>query len=155
MTPETPSMMFFLVDERSSKGANRPCRAQFIRVQGIRKRYGTSNTGRTIFQQDRIDRAVQFAEKVAAAPSEETQSRRAASALYHATSAALMTWEAARIAREAGDARRLILARFVLEHRLSAQDPLESDGGGWEEPAIALLLREGPVKMEEALAVVS
>ena len=101
------------------------------------------------------ERAVRFAGKVAAEPGEETQSRRAASALYHATSAALMTWEAARIAREAEDARRLILARFVLEHRLSARDPLESDSDRWEEPAIALLLREGRVTMEEALAVVS
>ena len=47
--------------------------------------------------------------------------RQAASALYHVTSAILMTWEAAR---PGADARRALYARLVLEHRLSVQDPL-------------------------------
>src|SRR5665647_3189084 len=69
-----------------------------------------------------LDRALAFAERVAAEPRLEQNARQAASALYHVTSAILMTWEGAQPGR---DARRILYARFVLEHRLSAQDPLE------------------------------
>jgi hypothetical protein len=41
-----------------------------------------------------------------------------------------MVWEATQ---PGADARRALYARFVLEHRLSAQDPLEPrHGGEWE-----------------------
>ena len=43
-----------------------------------------------------------------------------------------MTWEAAQ---PGADARRALYARFVLEHRLSAQDPLESGSADWERDA--------------------
>ena len=46
--------------------------------------------------------------------------RQAASALYHVTSAAAMTWEAGRL----GDSRRAALARDVLVHRVLPRDPL-------------------------------
>ena len=67
------------------------------------------------------DRAFAFAESVAADPASEQNARQAASALYHITSAVLMTAEAAR---PGADARRALHARLVLEHRLSPQDPL-------------------------------
>jgi hypothetical protein len=69
-----------------------------------------------------LDRALVFAERVAAEPQLEETARQAASSLYHITSCILTTWEATR---PEADARRAPYARFVLEHRLSAQDPLE------------------------------
>ena len=51
----------------------------------------------------------------------EATARLAASALYHATSAILLAWEGSQ---PGVDARRALLARFVLEYRLTARDPL-------------------------------
>ena len=48
--------------------------------------------------EDTLDRACRLAASVAAGASPETGSRRAASALYHATTAALLAWEGARMA---------------------------------------------------------
>ena len=54
-------------------------------------------------------------------------------ALYHITSAVLMAWEAAQ---PGADARRALYARLVLEHRLSAQDPLAPQASSaWERAA--------------------
>ena len=47
----------------------------------------------------------------------------AASGLYHITSAILMAWESAQ---PGADARRALYARSILDHRLSAQDPLRA-----------------------------
>ena len=55
-----------------------------------------------------------FAERVAAEPALEAKRGRRRAALYHITSAVLMTWEAAR---PGADARRALYARLVLEHR--------------------------------------
>ena len=70
--------------------------------------------------------------------------RQAASALYHITSVILMTWEASR---PGADARRMLYARFVLEHRLSVQDPLAPDTGAWEREAAEIIFseREAPI----------
>lgn len=53
--------------------------------------------------------------------------RQAASALYHATSAAAMAWEAARL----GDPGRLAMAGMVLRHRVLPRDPLAAGGQDW------------------------
>ncbi len=70
-----------------------------------------------------VDRAVAFAEEVAKSGN-ETLARRAADALYHAASAVLMACEGATLGAAGGDARRMILARMVIDHRLRPQDPL-------------------------------
>jgi alkylation response protein AidB-like acyl-CoA dehydrogenase len=102
---------------------------------------------------DRLDmalaRALQFAERVAGDASSEPQARRAASSLYHATSAVLLAWEGTR---DPVDARRALVSRFVLEHRLSAKDPLEPEDAAWEEPAIAALLEDAPVPLARVAA---
>ena len=97
-------------------------------------------------------RALAFAEQVAKEPASEPQARRAASALYHAASAALLAWEGTR---PGADARRALVSRFVLEHRLSPKDPLAPDGAAWEEPAIALLLDDAPVPLTRASALLA
>jgi acyl-CoA dehydrogenase len=92
-----------------------------------------------------IDRAVDFAGRVAADSVDEAVARQAASALYHATSAALMAWESCA---SATGGRRALLARFVLERRLSARDPLVLDPP-FERDAIALLLEDRPLTLAE------
>ena len=93
-----------------------------------------------------LGRALAFAERVAAGSALETGARQAASALYHVTSAILMTWEAAQ---PGADVRRALFARLVLEHRLSAQDPLEPAAADWEGEASEILLSERQVTLAE------
>ncbi len=93
-----------------------------------------------------LDRTLIFAERVAAEPALEESARQAASGLYHITSAILMMWEAAR---PGADARRALYARLVLDHRLSAQDPLEPHGGDWEGDAAEILLSDRSVAIAE------
>jgi Acyl-CoA dehydrogenase, C-terminal domain len=93
-----------------------------------------------------LDRAMHLAERVAAEDCLEDQARKAASALYHVTSAVLMTWEASQ---PGTDARRALYARLVLEHRLGAQDPLALDEPASEREAVELLLSERSVSLAE------
>ncbi len=68
-----------------------------------------------------LDRAVALAEAVAAQPRLETEVRRAASALYYASAAIVLAWEAT----QAGvDGRRLLLADAVLRTHLLPADPI-------------------------------
>ena len=101
-----------------------------------------------------LDRVERFVEAVAADPRQEKRSRLAAGALYHATTAALLAWEGATLGAEGGDARRLLLSRLVIEHRLAPQDPLSLGESGWEEEAINLLLDDAPVPLAKAVALV-
>ncbi|WP_421997298.1 acyl-CoA dehydrogenase family protein [Reyranella sp.] len=101
-----------------------------------------------------VAQAVRFAEEVADSPEKERFSRVAASALYHVTTAALMANEGARLGAEGGDARRLLMARFVLEHRLADQPKLSiGSSTAWEEPAISALLDDPPVTLDQAEAL--
>ncbi len=97
-----------------------------------------------------VDRAVTFAGEVAARPEHEQLARMASSALYNATSAALMAWEGSRIAADGGDARRLLLARMVVEHKLSPGDPMTITDSAWEQEAADLLLDDAPVPLAVA-----
>ncbi|WP_439611596.1 acyl-CoA dehydrogenase family protein [Reyranella sp.] len=102
-----------------------------------------------------LDRVERFVEAVAADSKQEKRSRLAAGALYHATTAALLAWEGATLGAEGGDARRLLLSRLVIEHRLAPQDPLSLGEQGWEEEAINLLLDDAPVPLAKAAALVA
>ncbi len=93
-----------------------------------------------------LDRTLAFAERVAADAALEASARQVASSLYHVTSAILMIWEAAQ---PGADARRSLYARFVLEHRLSAQDPLEPRYGEWERKAEEFVFSERQVLLAE------
>lgn len=72
--------------------------------------------------QEATRRAAALAQ-AAAAEGGESLARRAASALYHLTTAVAMAWEAQRI----GKPERLLLCRLVLQHRLLPADPLAAD----------------------------
>jgi len=67
-----------------------------------------------------------------AAKSDPSYTRAAASALYHVTTAAMMTWEAHKVA----DPHRARLARMVLDHRVLPRDPLAT---GADEDLATLL----------------
>jgi len=70
-----------------------------------------------------IDRAVGFAREVAARAENEAETRRATSLLYHVASAVALAWEGGRVHEMRGDARRLLLSRLVIDHRISPSDP--------------------------------
>jgi acyl-CoA dehydrogenase len=93
-----------------------------------------------------LDRTLVFAERVAAEPALEATARLAASALYHITSAILMTWDAAM---PGTDPRRALYARLVLEHRLSVQDPLEPRTSEWEREAAEIIFSEAEFSLVE------
>jgi acyl-CoA dehydrogenase len=92
-----------------------------------------------------LERALGLAERVAGAGA-ETLARQAATALYNATTAILLAWEGTR---PGADARRALVSRFVLAHRLSLQDPLAPEEAAWERPAADLLLNERPAEWAE------
>jgi alkylation response protein AidB-like acyl-CoA dehydrogenase len=102
-----------------------------------------------------LDRVERFAEAVASDRKHEKRARLAAGALYHAASAALMAWEGATLGAKGGDARRLLLSRLVIEHRLAPQDPLSLAEAPWEQEAMDLLLNDAPVPLAKAAALLS
>ncbi|WP_426437731.1 acyl-CoA dehydrogenase family protein [Bradyrhizobium genosp. P] len=69
------------------------------------------------------DRAIAFAREVASRTDNEGDARRATSVLYHVASAVALAWESGRIHEMRGDARRLLLSRMVVDHRLMPGDP--------------------------------
>lgn len=97
--------------------------------------------------------AFRFAEEVARHPEHERFCRIAAGKLYHATTAALLASEGLRLGAAGGDARRLLLARFVLEHRLRPTDPASLAALRWEDAATDFLLDDAPVPLAEATAL--
>ena len=101
-----------------------------------------------------LDRVERFVEAVAADPRQEKRCRLAAGALYHATTAALDGLGRRHARRQGGDARRLLLSRLVIEHRLAPQDPLSLTESPWEQEAMDLLLQDKPVPLAKATALV-
>lgn len=95
-----------------------------------------------------VDRAIEFVDRVAADPAAESSYRKAASALYHVTSAALMASEGARLGAAGKDARRLLMARLVIDHRLERDDPFRISNADWEAEVFACLQSEDVVSLE-------
>ena len=81
-----------------------------------------------------LDRATAVMDAAAGGDGLDAETRRAASSIYHAASAAILHWEGALLAGHdpAAGADRTALARMVLDHRLTARDPLAPIAG---EPA--------------------
>jgi acyl-CoA dehydrogenase len=95
------------------------------------------------------DRATAFAREVALRSENEAEARRATSLLYHVASAVTLAWEAGRIHERRGDARRLLLSRLVIDHRVSAGDPFKLGDNAAQRAATDLLLGERAVGMAE------
>jgi acyl-CoA dehydrogenase len=95
------------------------------------------------------DRAVGFAREVAVRTEHEAEARRATSLLYHVASAVALAWEAGRIHEMRGDARRLLLSRMVIDHRLQASDPFRFMENAQQRAMKEHLLGERAVGMAE------
>jgi len=86
---------------------------------------------------------------VAARSDNEGDARRATSLLYHVASAVALAWEAGRIHEMRGDARRLLLSRLVVDHRISAGDPFRLAENATQRAITDLLLGERAAGMAE------
>jgi hypothetical protein len=98
---------------------------------------------------DLTDRAVGFAREVVAHSDNEAEARRATSLLYHVASAVTLAWEGARIHAMRGDARRLLLSRLVVDHRLSASNPFRVTENAVQREITACMLGDREVGMSE------
>ncbi|WP_316167338.1 MULTISPECIES: acyl-CoA dehydrogenase family protein [unclassified Bradyrhizobium] len=96
-----------------------------------------------------LDRAVGFAREVAGRADNESEARRATSLLYHVASAVSTTWESGRIHAMRGDARRLLLAKLIVAHRLTPSDPFRLAENRMDDAIATLLLGERTADMEE------
>lgn len=95
------------------------------------------------------DRAIAFAREVAARSDNEAEARRATSLLYHVASAVAFAWEGARIHAMRGDARRVLLSRLVVDHRIMPPDPFALMENGAAKSIAGHLLGDRNVSMEE------
>jgi hypothetical protein len=84
-----------------------------------------------------------------------TLARKASSAIYHTTTATLMAAEGTQLGARGGDARRLLMSRMVLDHRLSQQDPLSVSDTAREKTITDLLLSDAPVSLDQAHTVLN
>src|SRR3954447_9595502 len=98
---------------------------------------------------DLTDRAIGFAREVAGRVDNEAEARRATSLLYHVASAVGLTWEGGRIHQMRGDARRVLLSRMVVDHRLHGHDPFRLTENSVQRASTDHLLGEHPVGMAE------
>jgi acyl-CoA dehydrogenase len=100
--------------------------------------------------------AIEFAHKVAGNSENEGEARRATSLLYHVASAVAFVREGSRIHEARGDARRLLLSRLVIDHRLSGGDPFRLADESKQRAITDLLLgprAAGMAEVGELLAV--
>ena len=65
-----------------------------------------------------------------------------------------MAAEGALLGEMGRDARRLILARMVIDHRLSPKDPLAVNDAG-DDASVAAVLSEEKVGLEQAQSLLS
>jgi acyl-CoA dehydrogenase len=92
------------------------------------------------FRDSFFDQASRFAIAV-----DDQHARQAATGLYYAVAAAILKQEGEKLAAS-GDARRLLLSRLVIDHKLKARDPFAAEGC----PYGTLLLSEEKIPMETA-----
>ncbi len=98
---------------------------------------------------DSVEKVIAMARTVAGNPANEADARRATSALYHVSSAVLLAWEGQQVHARRGDARRLLLSRMVLDHRLGGRDPFAVSTGDFDRRCADLLLSEAPAPLAD------
>ena len=95
------------------------------------------------------DRAIGFAREVASKSDNEGDARRTTSLLYHVASAVALAWEGGRIHEMRGDAKRLLLSRMVIDHRVATNDPFRLAENATQRTITEHLLGERAVGMAE------
>ncbi len=98
---------------------------------------------------DLTDRAIALAREVASRAEGEVEARRATSVLYHVASSVALAWEGSRIHAMRGDARRLLLSRLVIDHRLAATDPFKLASDDTQRAIASYLLGDRAVAMAD------
>lgn len=104
---------------------------------------------------DLTDRAIGFAREVAGGTDSEAEARRATSLLYHVASAVTLAWEGGRIHQMRGDARRLLLSRMVIDHRVATSDPFRLTENPLQRATTGHLLGDRIVGMAEVGELIS
>ena len=101
-----------------------------------------------------LGKAFDFIGRTSAGGSDsEHMARTACTAYYNAASAVVLAWEGQQ---PQGDARKLLISRFVLEHKLEILDPLNPPNGDWERDAYAVLLdHKRQVSVQAVMAIVN
>ncbi|MBK0062876.1 MULTISPECIES: acyl-CoA dehydrogenase family protein [unclassified Acinetobacter] len=82
----------------------------------------------------------------------EADTRKAASALYHITTAIMMAWESVQIEKHW---QRLAWAHLVVKFKLSAIDPLQADHTHQHENVESLLIQHSELKLEQAMSILN
>jgi alkylation response protein AidB-like acyl-CoA dehydrogenase len=99
---------------------------------------------------DLVDRTTELVAELSIDRAQEQSYRSAASALYNVSSAVLLADEGT----QGGDARRLLLARLVVTHRLRPTDPLDFEVSHDDDEITDLLFQDAPVALDRAAALV-
>lgn len=100
-----------------------------------------------------VDAAVDHVDTVAAESVQELSAREASTQLYDVTSAVLMACEGAQLGVRNGDARRLLMARLVVDHRLLARAPFQRPDAAAERARFACLLGDASARTEDVVAL--
>ncbi|MCL1962273.1 MAG: acyl-CoA dehydrogenase family protein [Desulfovibrionaceae bacterium] len=87
-----------------------------------------------------VDAAIRHIGATAADTAQELTAREAITQLYHVTSAVLMACEGAQLGARGGDARRLLMARLVIDHRLMPAQPFQQQDVAREHARFECLL---------------
>jgi hypothetical protein len=95
------------------------------------------------------DRAIGFAREVAKGGGNEADARRATSLLYQVASAVAFAWEGHRIHALRGDARRMLLSRLVVDHKITMSDPFRLTENGAQRKIDDLMLGDRAASMAE------
>jgi alkylation response protein AidB-like acyl-CoA dehydrogenase len=101
-----------------------------------------------------VDQTVKFAEDVARS-GKETHARKASSALYHVTTATLLANEGSMLGEMGRDARRLLLSRMVVDHKLNSAQPLSMENDAFDTAATDVLLSDKSISLDEAKGILT
>lgn len=98
-----------------------------------------------------VNRSIELAQEVAAKGDNEADARRATSMLYHAASAVTLAWEGEQVVQRRGDAKRFLLSKLVVDHKLTARDPFTVTSGAAEQEIAEMILSDEPAPLLKVL----
>ncbi len=102
-----------------------------------------------------LTRAVDSIDRCIGDPELEEHYRTVSGLFYHVVSAVLLATEGAEIADRTGDARRLLLARQVVKHRIETADPFAAQNDPADIKITDILIAGDPVTLEKATELIS